>query len=464
MVLLEMLCLRKGKRRSKQQPLHLLHLHHRKIQLLLALLLLLLLLAALAVWSRFSTSLSRYGYKYNSFQPHFHPKTNHTIKTKTHHQNTSSSSSSWEWNSANEKTAPQVGQPHSDPYHNWHLFATDFGEMLQNFKIFVYADVFVTKNNSFADIFLPHPNPFNPKGGNYFSEHIFKVALLNSSLITLDPKQANLFFLPFSINKLRNDPRVHFEVSISDFVAGYTNKIRHEFPFWNASGGADHFYVHCHSVGREAASKHHDLHNNAIQVTCSSSYFQRLYVTHKDVALPQVWPRQHHIPLVPPHARHKLVYYSGRVQNSAIRQELMTLWGNDTDMDLFNGRPPFPYEEGFRRSKYCLHVKGYEVNTARLSDAIHYGCIPVIISNYYDLPFANVLDWAKFSVTINQREIALLKKRVLSITKQDYLSMYHNLCHVRKHFVWHTAPRDYDSFYMTAYQLWLRRSTHRLSH
>ncbi|RVW26443.1 Xylogalacturonan beta-1,3-xylosyltransferase [Vitis vinifera] len=92
----------------------------------------------------------------------------------------------------------------------------------------------------------------------------------------------------------------------------------------------------------------------------------------------------------PLNCRHKLVFFAGRVQNSHIRQELMAVWGNDTDIDLFSGSPPFPYEEGLRKSKYCLHVKGYEVNTARVCDAIHYGCIPVIVSNYYDLPFSNV--------------------------------------------------------------------------
>lgn len=160
--------------------------------------------------------------------------------------------------------------------------------------------------------------------------------------------------------------------------------------------------------------------------------------------------------------RHKLVYFSGRIQNSQIRQDLLTLWENDSDMDVFSWSPPFPYEEGFRRSKYCLHVKGYEVNTARVSDAIHYGCVPVIISNHYELPFANVLDWSTFSVIINHREISLIKQRLLSVPRRMYLNMFHNLRRVRRHFSWHETPRGFDSFYMTAYQLWLRSSIPRL--
>ncbi|KAG2706318.1 hypothetical protein I3843_05G087900 [Carya illinoinensis] len=354
----------------------------------------------------------------------------------------------------------------SGPYHDWQHFALDFQEMLRNFKVYVYPDAFANQSYSessqFAPIFLPHPDPFHPRRGNYFSEHMFKLALLGSSIITPHPEEAHLFFLPFSINLLRNDPRVHSEASISEFVTRYITRIRRQFPLWNASAGADHFYVYCHSVGREVASGLRDLLNNAIQVTCSSSYFQRCYVTHKDVAFPQVWPRLHEEVLTPPDARHKLVFFSGRIQNSVIRQELITLWENDSDMDVFSGSPPYPYEEGFRRSKYCLHVKGYEVNTARVSDAIHYGCVPVIISNHYELPFANILDWSKFSVIINHGEISLTKQRLLSIPRRKYLNMFHNLRRVRRHFLWHETPRGFDSFHMTAYQLWLRRSIHRL--
>lgn len=196
----------------------------------------------------------------------------------------------------------------SGPYHNWQLFAADFEEMVRNLKIYVYPCIYQSNSSSlFAAIFLPHPNPFHPKLGNYFSEHMFKVALLRSSLITSIPEEAHLFFLPFSVNLLRSDPRVHSESSISKFVTQYTTGIRRDFPFWNASSGADHFYVCCHSVCREASSKHHDLHNNAIQVTCSSNYFQRYYITHKDVGFPQVWPRLPEQALNPPDARYYII-------------------------------------------------------------------------------------------------------------------------------------------------------------
>ncbi|XP_047966157.1 probable glycosyltransferase At5g03795 isoform X2 [Salvia hispanica] len=250
----------------------------------------------------------------------------------------------------------------STPYHNWEIFNADYQQMLNKLKIYVYPDAFPSnyKSNSSptAAVFLPNPDPFNPKTGNYYSEHAFKLALLRSSLVTDRPDEADFFFMPFSVNVMRYHPLVRSESAISDFVAGYVSRISSDSGHWNASGGADHFFVCCHSVGRDAASKHRELHNNAIQITCSSSYFQRLYTPHKDVALPQVWPRADIEAPDPPHRRTELVFFAGRAQNSAARQEVLRLWENDSAFRIFAGHASMPYEEGFRRSRYCLHIKG----------------------------------------------------------------------------------------------------------
>jgi hypothetical protein len=55
---------------------------------------------------------------------------------------------------------------------------------------------------------------------------------------------------------------------------------------------------------------------------------------------------------------YRLVYFAGRVRNSQVRQQLINLWGNYTQFDIFNGSSTFPYEEGFKGRKYCLHVRG----------------------------------------------------------------------------------------------------------
>ena len=155
--------------------------------------------------------------------------------------------------------------------------------------------------------------------------------------------------------------------------------------------------------------------------------------------------------------RTKLAFFAGGI-NSPVRKKLVEVWRNDSEIFAHFGRLKTPYADELLRSKFCLHVKGYEVNTARIGDSLYYGCIPVIIANYYDLPFIDILNWKSFSVIVSTEDIPLLKKVLKGISSDEYLRLQKNVLKVRKHFQWHPSPTDYDAFYMVMYELWLRRS------
>nr|XP_033515751.1 probable glycosyltransferase At5g03795 isoform X3 [Nicotiana tomentosiformis] len=333
-------------------------------------------------------------------------------------------------------------------------FMNDYKEMNRSLKIYVYPH---QKADPFSNVLLAVD--FEP-GGNYASESYFKKILVTSHFITKDPSNADLFFLPFSIARLRHDPRVGID-GIKDFIKSYIFNISHEYPYWNHTNGADHFYVACHSIGRFAMEKAIDVKINAIQVVCSSSYFVSSYIPHKDASLPQIWPRLGSDPNLAPYKRKKLGFFAGTI-NSPVREKLLEWWGNDSDIFVHFGHLERSYAEELLDSKFCLHVKGYEVNTARIADALFYGCVPVIIANHYDLPFADILDWKHFSVIVATLDIPLLKKILQGITQQEYLMLHSNVLKVRKHFQWHVSPVDFDAFYMVMYELWLRRSSLRL--
>ncbi|XP_047330551.1 probable glycosyltransferase At5g03795 isoform X2 [Impatiens glandulifera] len=336
-------------------------------------------------------------------------------------------------------------------FHNTRdIFLKNYEEMNKSFKIFVYPH---RKTDQFAHAFLPVD--FEP-GGNYASESYFKKVLMKSHFITKDASKADLFFMPFSIARLRHDSRVGVE-GIQDFVKEYIFNISHLYPYWNRTGGADHFYVACHSIGRSAMDKAEEVKFNAIQVVCSSSYFLSGYIPHKDASLPQIWPR-HDEPLdVASSKREQLAFFAGSI-NSPVRHKLHELWGIDSEISVHFGRLTTSYDQEILKSKFCLHVKGYEVNTARISDAIYYGCVPVIIANHYDLPFSDILNWNSFSVVVATLDIPILKKVLKQINSSEYQKLQSNVFKVRKHFQWHTSPVDYDAFYMVMYELWLRRT------
>lgn len=40
-------------------------------------------------------------------------------------------------------------------------------------------------------------------------------------------------------------------------------------------------------------------------------------------------------------------------------------------------------------------------------DAVWFGCVPVIISDYYDLPLQGLLDWSQFAVFVRESKVPL---------------------------------------------------------
>ncbi|PWA95660.1 exostosin-like protein [Artemisia annua] len=343
-----------------------------------------------------------------------------------------------------------------DVYHEKDVFLENYKEMNKSLKIYIYPH---KKTDPFANVLLPE-NSASP-GGNYASESYFKIALSMSHFVTEDPSEADLFFLPFSIASMRHDKRIGIG-GIQDFIKDYISTISKKYPFWNRTGGADHFYVACHSIGRTAMEKAPEVRINAIQVVCSSSYFLAGYTAHKDASIPQIWPRPGVTPSRHPSKRKMLAFYAGAM-NSKVRESLVQTWINDTEISVHQKRLNTPYSESLLGSKFCLLAKGFEVNTARIGDAIYYGCVPVVLADYYDLPFADILNWSSFAVVVSTEDIAflktILKKRVDS---GEYLKLHNNVLKVQKHFQWHKKPVDFDTFYMVLYELWLRRSSIRI--
>lgn len=155
--------------------------------------------------------------------------------------------------------------------------------------------------------------------------------------------------------------------------------------------------------------------------------------------------------------RSKLAFFAGSV-NSPVREKLLQVWQNDSELSVHSGHLNTSYSDELLRSKFCLHVKGFEVNTARIGDALYYGCVPVIIANHYDLPFQDILNWRRFSIIVATLDIPLLRKTLEAVSEEEYSILRSNVMKVRQHFQWNLSPVDYDAFYMVMYELWLRRS------
>lgn len=54
----------------------------------------------------------------------------------------------------------------------------------------------------------------------------------------------------------------------------------------------------------------------------------------------------------------------------------------------------------------------------------------VILSNYYDLPFNDILDWKKFAVVLKEIDVYKLKQILKDITNEEFVSLHQNLVKV----------------------------------
>ncbi|XP_008800113.1 probable glycosyltransferase At5g03795 [Phoenix dactylifera] len=336
----------------------------------------------------------------------------------------------------------------SSIYHSPEVFRRNYAEMERKFKVFIYPD-------GDPNTYYQTPRKLT---GKYASEGYFFQNIRESRFRTDDPDQADLFFIPISPHKMRGKGTSYENMTM--IVQNYVEGLISKYPYWNRTLGADHFLVTCHDVGVRAFEGLPFLIKNSIRVVCSPSYDVG-YIPHKDVALPQVLQ-----PFALPAGgndienRTILGFWAGH-RNSKIRVILARAWENDTELAISNNRisraiGELVYQKQFYRTKFCICPGGSQVNSARIADSIHYGCIPVILSNYYDLPFNDILDWHKFSLILKESDVYQLKSILKTISHEEFIALHKSLVEVQKHFEWHSPPVPYDAFHMVMYDLWLR--------
>ncbi|KAK2988007.1 hypothetical protein RJ640_011270 [Escallonia rubra] len=332
-------------------------------------------------------------------------------------------------------TAATQAEELANVYHSPEVFRLNYAEMEAKFKVYVYPD-------GDASTFYQTPRKLT---GKYSSEGYFFQNIRESRFRTDDPNQADLFFIPVSCHKMRGKGTSYENMTI--IVHNYVEMLMSKYPFWNRTLGADHFFVTCHDVGVRATEGVPLLVKNSIRAVCSPSYNVG-FIPHKDVALPQI---------LQPFA---LPAGGNDIENraSVLLEQKCSTDPLRSCVELI-GCVEFDFQ--------CL-IGTMRINSARIADSIHYGCIPgensillcsliLILSDYYDLPFNDILDWQKFSIILKEREVKQLKQLLKGISGENFVSLHQSVVQVQKHFQWNSPPIRYDAFHMVMYDLWLRR-------
>lgn len=123
--------------------------------------------------------------------------------------------------------------------------------------------------------------------------------------------------------------------------------------------------------------------------------------------------------------------YSG-----GVRQGLLAMFAKTT-------RPNVKINKGatgkdMLRSKFCLCPTGYGWGI-RFTQAMHTGCVPVIVQDHIYPAFWDLVPYEKFSVRINRHNLHRLWDILDAITPDQLAELQQGVADYHKHFIWHLS-------------------------
>jgi hypothetical protein len=303
------------------------------------------------------------------------------------------------------------------------------------------------------------------KGHMFGSEVAVHLALAESSARTLDPREADLFYVPvYTACKYLGAPYFGVDPWFGKRMTKQAIKYaKQEFPFWRRHNGADHVFAMTYDYGAcfeykyskaNAAGVLREL-NNAILLSIISDASVSCFRPAIDVPIPTyIAPTNKLLAPLPrptalvgssivggaraafaaaaaagaaeasilaapgggPERRDWFAYFQGQKEwaidhdpeySNGIRKLLFAQYDKDPLFHLGEGKTP-QYVDNLRRSVFCLCPRGFAVWSPRPYESVVSGCIPVIIADNMHLPFffeGSGVDWRDFSVMVPESRV-----------------------------------------------------------
>lgn len=147
---------------------------------------------------------------------------------------------------------------------------------------------------------------------------------------------------------------------------------------------------------------------------------------------------------IPFHSKNYLASFIGTSTTHPIRKILSTYISNKKDFYYFTRdiwvenveeEDKNRFMEMTMRSKFCLAPRGYGRSSFRFFEAMLMDIIPVYFWNDIEwLPYKELLDYSKFSISIHNKDIDKLENKLRGISEEEYNKMLEELRRVRYYF------------------------------
>ncbi|KAK4482660.1 hypothetical protein RD792_009825 [Penstemon davidsonii] len=295
-------------------------------------------------------------------------------------------------------------------------------------------------------------------------------ALMDSETTTLDPWEADFFFVPVYVScnfsKVNGFPAIGHARSL---MASAIYEVSEKFPFWNRSLGSDHVFVASHDFGSCFHTMEDEamedgvpgfLKNSIVLQTFGVKYKHPCQDVENVVIPPYISPESVRRTLEKsPLTGHRDIFaffrgkmevhpknISGRFYSKQVRTMLWRKYGNEPRFYLWRHRFA-GYQSEIVRSKFCLCPLGWAPWSPRLVESVALGCVPVIIADGIRLPFPSVLPWPEISLTVAENDIDNLGKILRHVAATNLTSIQRNLwdLDVRKPLLFNNPMREGDA-------------------
>uniref|UniRef100_A0A2K1YC08 Exostosin GT47 domain-containing protein n=1 Tax=Populus trichocarpa TaxID=3694 RepID=A0A2K1YC08_POPTR len=250
--------------------------------------------------------------------------------------------------------------------------------------------------------------------------------LLSSPVRTLNPDEADWFYTPVYTTCDLTTNGLPLPFKSPRMMRSAIQLISSNWPYWNRTEGADHFFVVPHDFGACFHYQRRLLKEEFFP--CSNVCLKDGSITVPPYAPPQKM-QTHLIPEKTP--RSIFVYFRGLFYDVGndpeggyyARGARAAVWENFKDNPLFDisTEHPATYYEDMQRAVFCLCPLGWAPWSPRLVEAVIFGCIPVIIADDIVLPFADAIPWEEIGVYVDEEDVPNLDTILTSIPPEVIL-------------------------------------------